>query len=282
MGVFYAFLSVLFFIVSHSQVKSLSHFAVEELIFFRALGILLFSIPFLFVLKQPLFGVDKKNLFLRGLFGTIAIFCYFLTLQNLPLAHAVVLQQMSPLFAVLFASLILKERSQPMVFLFFGLALFGVLLIKGPLTGFNPLYLFGLLSAAFAALAYNFVRKLKKTDHPLSVLTWFQYVLLPTSLVVLLVRGSFEFPAQTKDIGHILFLILFSFLAQVCLTLAYQTDRVDKVSIVNYLSIPLSLLVGYFFYSETLNMVQVSGIALIFLAVLGNALWSRVFTKKIK
>ncbi|MGH1468982.1 MAG: DMT family transporter [Bdellovibrionales bacterium] len=272
MGQFYALLAVLLFIVSHSQVKILSHFPVEQVVFIRALGILCLSIPMMMYLKIPLLGVDRKKLFFRGALGTIAIFCYFTTLQNLPLANAVVLAQLAPFFAVFFAGIVLKEKSSFVVYLLFVLALFGVFLIKGPgAVGDSWLYMLGVLGAAFAAFAYNLVRSLKKTDHPLVVLTWFQYVLLPVSFVGLVFDGGVM--PTPKDYSPIFLIALFSFLAQVCLTLAYQKAEMSKSSSVNFLSIPLSVVVASVFFGESLSVTQLIGVGVVFSAVTLNTVF---------
>ncbi len=278
MGQFYALIAVFLFIVGHSQVKILSHFPVEQVVFIRAFGILCFSIPLMLYLKIPFSGVNKKNLLLRAGFGTLAIFCYFSTLQGLPLSNAVVLAQLSPFFAVFFASFILKEKSSFVVYLLFALALVGVFLVKGAVgLGSDSdsdsfwLYIMGVVGAAFAALAYNFVRSLKDTDHPLVVLSWFQFLLIPVSLFLLLLRGHVV--PNPKDYQPMLLLAVFSFFAQVCLTLAYQKAVMSKSASVNFLSIPLSVLVAYFFFKESLEPLQFLGIAIVFAAVFLNTVF---------
>jgi drug/metabolite transporter (DMT)-like permease len=271
MGQIYALLAVFLFIVSHSQVKVLSHFPVAEVVFFRAFGILLCALPIMFFMKVSPLGVNRKKLFLRGAFGTIAIFSYFTTLQNLPLPNAVVLAQLSPFFAVFFAGILLKEKNGILVYSLFALALCGVFLIKDPALNFSMYYVIGIVGAAFAALSYNFVRALRTTDHPLVVLSWFQFVLLPVSLFALAAEG-FVVPAP-YDYQPIFLLVTFSFLAQVCLTLAYQKAVMSKAASVNFLSIPLSVVVASFFFQEDLKTSQLFGIALVFTAVLINTVF---------
>jgi len=271
MGQLYALLAVFLFIVSHSQVKVLSHLPVAEVVFFRAFGILLFALPFMYFMRISPLGVSRKKLFLRGAFGTIAIFSYFTTLQNLPLPNAVVLAQLAPFFAVFFAGILLKEKNGPLVYGLFAVALCGVYLIKDPNMKFSMYYLFGILGAAFAALSYNFVRALRTTDHPLVVLSWFQFVLVPVSLIVIVAQG-FVTP-MAHDYQPIFLLITFSFLAQVCLTLAYQKAVMSKAASVNFLAIPISVVVASFFFQEDLKMSQLFGIALVFLAVLINTMF---------
>ena len=209
LGSIYGFMAVLLFVVGHSQVKVLEHFPLHQVVMIRALGVLMFSLPYLMIKKIPVSGVDKQNLILRGVFGSMALFMYFSTLQNLPLANAVLLQQLAPIFALVFANFILKEKSDLSVYILFALSFFGVFLIKGSESSWSIYYLLGAGSAAFAAVAYNFVRKLKATDHPMVVLSYFQYILIPPALIGFLIYG--HEPVSDKDLLPMFFLALFSF-----------------------------------------------------------------------
>jgi drug/metabolite transporter (DMT)-like permease len=267
-GSLFGLLAVIFFLVGHTQVKVLDHFPVHQVVFIRALGVLSFSLPYLYFRQISFFGKNKRDLFLRGLFGSIALFFYFSTLQVLPLSHAVLLQQLAPLFALLFSHVLLKESSNYLVYLLFAISFVGVYLVKDSSVGWSFYYYYGLVAAAFSALAYNFVRKLRKTDHPMVVLSYFQYCLIPVSLVGVI---FFEHKSPAfSDVRPILLLAVFSFLAQLCLTLAYQKSLVAKASSFNFLAIPLSTAVGYFFFNEPVSYKQAFGMLLVFVCVLTN------------
>lgn len=220
------------------------------------------------IYKVPLLGVNKRDLILRGLFGTAAIFGYFTTLQNLPMATAVVIQQLSPLFAVIIAALFFKERSNYSVYILFMFCLLGIVIIKGFEGVFSIYVILGLSSAFLSACAYNFVRKLRTTDHPLVVLSYFQYILLPACLLGFLFKGGEGI--HVADIKSISILVVASFLAQLCLTLAFQKALVSKVSSFGFLSIPGSVLIGYFFFDELMDLKQLLGISIIFVSIFLN------------
>lgn len=238
-GPFFSFLAVITFLVSHSQVKVLGDFPVHQVVFFRAIGVLSFSLPCLFFLKISIFGVNKKDLLLRGIFGSMALFLYFSSLQNIALTQAVTLQQLAPIFALVVSHFLLKEKSSFRVYLLFIGSFIGVYFIKGDTgpgleTGFSLYFLFGIAAAFFSSLAYNFIRKLRKTDHPILVLSYFQYCLIPPSLLGFVVYG-YVLP-QREDLVALLLLAVFSFLAQLFLTLAYQLSFVSKASSLNFVA----------------------------------------------
>ena len=58
-----------------------------------------------------LFGVNRKWLLIRGIFGTIGLATFFHTLRFIPIASATVIQYLSPIFTVLLARYFDGQRS---------------------------------------------------------------------------------------------------------------------------------------------------------------------------
>ncbi|MCE2495744.1 MAG: EamA family transporter [Flavobacteriales bacterium] len=103
----------------------------------------------------------------------------------MPLASAVTIQYLSPLFTSIFAIFILKERMASIQWLFFGLSIAGVVVLKRFDPGINLLYMMlGLGSAFFAGLAYNAIRKVRGTDHPVVVVFYFPLIATPIMAVL--------------------------------------------------------------------------------------------------
>ena len=74
-----------------------------EIIFFRSVFSLIFSLTYLKIKKIAPLGNNKKYLILRGVFGVTALTLFFITLQKIPLANAVTIQYLSPIFTAIFA-----------------------------------------------------------------------------------------------------------------------------------------------------------------------------------
>src|SRR3954468_8119591 len=86
------------FAVMNVFVKQLSRIPAMEIVFFRCLV----SAAICFV-GIAWTGVDWKGnnnalLIARGAFGTLALFTFFVTIQNIPLATAVTIAYLSPIF----------------------------------------------------------------------------------------------------------------------------------------------------------------------------------------
>lgn len=108
-GARYMIISSFAFSLMHLCVKAMPHIPVFELVFFRSLGSLLITFFYLNKSRTPIFGNNKRVLFARGIFGTIGLCLFFITLQNIPLAGAVTIQYLSPVFTTLFAVILLGE-----------------------------------------------------------------------------------------------------------------------------------------------------------------------------
>jgi len=117
---------------------------------------------------------DPKTMFLRCTVGLIAMILYFTALGRIPIGQAVTLQYTAPLFVALLSGKVLAERVSPGVAVLVITAFAGIVLIVSPdLGSVEPDALLALGSGLFAALAYLFVRELRKTDSAASVVFWF-------------------------------------------------------------------------------------------------------------
>ena len=175
--------AIIFFALMFASVKKLPHIPFLELVFFRSIISFVLCLHGIKKNNLPTFGTNKKLLFLRGLAGALALSFYFYLLQVTPLATAVSLQYLSPIFTVIIASFLLKEKLKLNQWFYFIMAFAGVLLIKGfnlDVTYYHVLI--GACSALGSGIAYNLVRILRKTEHPLIVVFYFPLVTLPICL----------------------------------------------------------------------------------------------------
>ncbi len=251
-------------------VKFLSHLPTHELILFRSGISLILSLAYLLPKGINPLGNNRKFLLLRGIFGVTALSLFFITLQKLPLASAVTVQYLSPIFTAIIAIFLLGEKMKKLQWFFFGLAFLGVVLLKGFDERVSVLYLgLGVLSAFFAGAAYNCIRMVKDTDHPLVVVLYFPMVATP----IMLVLSYFEWITPIGwDWGLILLLGIFTQIGQVFMTKALQAEKANVVASLKYLGSLYALIFGYFIFDETYNSISLIGIILILSGVLMNVL----------
>jgi len=193
---------------------------------------------------------------------------FFITIQNIPLASAVTIQYLSPIFTAIIAIFVLGERMKKMQWLFFALAFIGVALLKGFDERVSVLYLaLGLLSAFFAGAAYNCIRLVKDTDHPLVVVLYFPMVATP----IMLVLSYYEWVMPIGwEWGIILLLGVFTQIGQVYMTKALQAEKANLVASLKYLGALYALGYGYFLFDETYGLLSLIGIGLILTGVVLN------------
>lgn len=254
-------------------IKQMPHLPAMEIVFFRCAVSFIACLIGLRGTGANLWGTNRLYLFLRGAFGTTALFTFFLTLQNVPLASAVTIQYLSPIFTTIIAVFLLSEKMRPLHWLFFAMSFAGVVLVKGFETNFPLIYLFiGMISAFCSGMAYNLVRSLKEKEHPLVVVLHFQFVGVIAGLIYIL------FDWKTPQGWDWFFLIatgICTQIGQVHLTKALQAEQVAKVSIVGYLGIIYALFFGWALFGETYTLQTIAGIFLVILGVLLSILYSR-------
>jgi drug/metabolite transporter (DMT)-like permease len=273
-GVKYMLFASFVFSIMNVAVKKVSHIPSVEVVFFRALISLFMSWVYLQRNEIPKWGNNKKVLLLRGLFGTIALIMVFATFQNMPLASAVVIHYLSPIFTALLALIVLKERLFRVQYLFFALCFLGILLIKGFDFRISSLYfLLGICGAFLAGCAYVSIRVLKESEHPLVIVFYFPLVAMPLTGII-----SYFFwvtPVGTDWLWLLLVGVLTQ-IAQVYLTKAYQVETAAVVANVNYVGIFYALIFGYIFFGETFSNEVIGGMMLVLAGVLLNVSFKKI------
>ena len=264
--------STLAFALMQICVKYLPHIPAYELILFRSIISIVLCVAMLQKLGIPLFGNNKKVLLMRGVFGTTALFLFFYTLQNIPLASAVTLQYLSPIFTALFAAIFLKEKMQIKQWLYFGISFIGVALIKGFDERISlTLMLIGICSAMFSGMAYTCIRQLKDTEHPLVVVLYFPLVAIP--IMSVLSYLNWVTPKST-DWVYLLLMGLFTQIAQIMMTRGIQSGIVNKMISLKYVGTIYALAIGYLIFGESYGIMSLLGIAMVISGVVLN-LWKK-------
>jgi drug/metabolite transporter (DMT)-like permease len=272
-GVRSMFLSTLAFSLANVCVKKISHIPVMEVVFFRCL----FGVAFCCVaLKRDnasLKGSNHKLLFFRGLFGTTALYFFFVTLQKTPLASAMTIQYLSPIFTTIIAIFLLKEKVKLAQWLFYAIAFSGVLFIEQFDPRVSLFYLgIGIISAFCSGMAYNLVRSLRQLEHPMTVVLHFQLTGLIAGFFLML------FDWQTPhglDWLYLLLIGITSQIGQIFLTNALQKEKAASVAIINYSGLIYGLSIGWFVFGEAQGLESISGMFLVVFGVVLSIIYSR-------
>lgn len=225
-----------------------------------------------------LLGTRKGLLAARGLTGFAALICVFYAITHLPLAEAMVLQYLHPMFTAILALLFLKEHLKVGTMLCIFLSFLGVLVIVQPgflftstTVDFNGFSVMVAIAGAFgSAVAYTLVRSLAKTEHPLVIILYFPLISLPASIILL--WGEFVVPEGITWL-YLIVIGVATQIGQIGLTKSMQTESAGRATSFGYLQVVFAMLLGIFVYGEYPTIETLLGAGLIIIGVYLNVTW---------
>lgn len=288
-GILYIILSGLSFLIVNFFVKvlgsgpeqelfpGLQKYPAHELVLARS--IVSFAISYYIIRRRglPVLGYNRKWLLVRGFAGMIALTIFFYSIHYLPIAIASTVQYLAPVFTVIFAMILLKERVAKLQWLFILIAFCGVGLIglnnliaadKQVFIDYTWLGL-GIISAAFSGIAYTAIIKLKPTDTPINIVIYFPMLSLP----IMTIWCFYDFTIPSGIEWLILLTIgIFTQIAQVLMTKALHEGSAALITPFQYLGAIYAAIMGLLIFDERLSWVVYLGISLILFGVVTNAL----------
>lgn len=190
---------------------------------------------------------------------------------------AVSLRYIAPIFAAIFALLILKETVKGIQWLCFVIAFAGVLVLKGFDTELQiEGVAFALISALFAGLVYITIRKIGNRDHPVVVVNYFM-------VISALVGGVLCINEWITPIGKewlvLLSLGVFGYFAQLYMTKAMQQAETNQIAPLKYLEVIFTMIIGLVWFKELYTVWSLIGILLILLGLTLNLILKKLLNK---
>lgn len=272
-GILYMLLSVVLFTTANALVKSIGYLPTTQIVFMRSLISLVLCAAYVVYRGFPFFGVNRKWLLIRGVFGVAGLTLFFFTVQNLPLATATVIQYLSPIFTVILALVYLEQRVRPIQWVFMLTALAGVVILNGLDPNVKLSFVFiGIASAFFASVAYMATVKCKATDHPVLIVMYFHLIATP------LMGGYSLFHWQAISgqewlVGLAVGVV--SVIAQIAMAIAITREDASLVTPFKYVGAVLAWLVGIYFFNEQIGVLGSIGLVVVCTGVLLNTLARR-------
>jgi S-adenosylmethionine uptake transporter len=205
----------------------------------------------------------------RSLFGVTALLLWFTSITLLPLATAMTLNYMSPVWIALIlgAGAALAGTAGPADRKLIGaimMSFAGVLLLLQPSVGKDQLTggLIGLISGMFTALAYVEVRQLGQLGEPEGrIVFYFSAVGMVVGLAWMLYSGPS--PHTWHGAGLLLAIGILATLGQTSMTRAYKRGNTLLTANLQYAGIVFSSIWGMLIWSDKLNWISWLGMALI-------------------
>ena len=267
------FFATIFFMVVKIFVKMLPHIPPMEIVFFRCLISFLITYYLLKRKGHNILGTNRSLLMMRGIFGTIGLYCYFVILQEIPLATASTLIYFTPLFTSLVGVFLLREKMSTIQWILLLIAFFGIILIQGFDSRVNIFYLLiGLGGSLCAAFAYSIIRYLRDKEHSLVLMIYFPMIAFPIGGLISIFNWV---QPNLIDLFLLILIGVFTQFAQYFMTKAFQSEKVSKVSIVSYSELVFVLLIGNIFFDEKFEFLVYLGMILVTFGVIFNILLAR-------
>ncbi|MFQ6113931.1 MAG: DMT family transporter [bacterium] len=240
----------------------------QEIVLVRAIISLILSYGLLRRASIGVWGRHRKLLVLRGLFGFIALSCFYYSVTHLPLSEATVIQYMHPIFTALLAAFFLGERIGRILIVSSIISLAGVTLVTRPTflfsgiaSSLNPIAVAVALSGSmFSAAAYVVVRRLSFVEHPLVIVFYFPLVTVPATIPTVL--PTIIWPKGWEWLV-LLGVGITTQIGQVCLTRGLQHEPAGRATAISYLQVVFATVLAAIFYAEFPGLWAILGSLLV-------------------
>ncbi|HEX2958674.1 MAG TPA: DMT family transporter [Chitinispirillaceae bacterium] len=212
---------------------------------------------------------NRKDWLIRGFFGSTAMVAFYLSIQMSTISRASLLCNTSPVFVAIFGFLFFKERIKSSDILSLTLCFLGVVFIfydrgvysiKGDIAG--------LLSAIFSGIAIHYVKKSSMVNN--SLIVYMSPCILGLLFFPFTIHEYHKF--EVYSFSAVLLVGLLTVLAQYFMTSGYRCVNPTKGSVLNYLQIPLTLILGAVFTHDPFPFKFLFGMILILSGLLVNIL----------
>jgi len=213
----------------------------------------------------------------RGVFGGLAVLFYFTSIEKIGVGVATLINYTSPVWSLIFAWVLLRERPKPRVVVALLATLAGVVLVA---TGYRQGFrlrgweLLAIGSAVVSGLAITSVRATRRdnqdgspSDGTWMVFASFTFVGLLVTLPTVVPPWGHWVP-PTGGQGILLIVCgLFSVAAQLLMNVALRDLTAAGIGVVYQTTVVLSLCSGLLFFHETLTLRAAIGSAITIMGV---------------
>ena len=251
--------------------------------FFRNLVAIVMS--YVILARSPeKFRIKKGSLpglFMRAGFGTIGVIANFYAISHTNMSDAMMLNKLSPFFAILTSIIVLKESADGFQWAAILTALAGAIFVVKPSFLFGNLGVNGddvfpliiaLIGGICAGIAYTFLRKVTlKGERGIVVVAFFSTF----SCIALIPFIIFTYqPITWLQFFYCCMTGVAACFGQIFITSAYAACPAKEISIYDYSTVIFTALLGLIFLGEIPDWLSVAGYAIIIGASVLNYLYN--------
>ena len=266
-GTIWALLSAISFVMMSVMLHMLGDsVSLAMMIFWRSLAGLLVTLPMAFMDKSAWKVKRPLPVLMRSLFTTIAFFSSFYAFAHLPIAYAQSISFSRALFITVLAVFILHEKVAWRRITATIVGFVGVLIMTRPSAQIDWASIVAIISAISYALSIVTIKELTKDHSPVTLVL---YVNIFTTIAGI----PFIFLDPTIPSMHqmiLLFLMgMFGMGAQLFYVRGLNVGDVTLMSVLDYIRLPLSVLLGFLFFKQLPDFYTIIGA----LIVIGSTLY---------
>jgi drug/metabolite transporter (DMT)-like permease len=212
--------------------------------------------------KRPMQHIGRNVVHYAGQFAWLQ------ALTLIPLAQLISIEFTTPIWGALLAVFFLGERMNMRKIAAIAFGLIGVLIIVRPgATEIEPGHLIMLAGAVFFGISVIMVKSLTRTDKVVTIIFW----MLIIQSVIGIVPAIMVWRTPTPEMWPWIVLISFTGMSShFCMARALTYADATVVMPMDFLRLPLSALIGYLLYSESIDLFTAIGAALILAGNLFN------------
>lgn len=210
----------------------------------------------------------RLDLICRSVFGYAGVVCNFYAIDRLDLSDASLLNKMSPFFAIVFSTFLLKERANKVQWGIILMAFVGALFVIKPTFANAELLpsIAGFMGGMGAGAAYTFVRRATGKGVKSYYIVFF-FSAFSTLAALPFTIAQFVMPTWQQ----LLMLVgagVSAAVAQFCITTAYSYAPAKEVSIYDYSQIIFAALLGFVVFGQVPDVFSFVGYIIIIAAAL--------------
>ena len=247
---------------------------IMEQVFFRNIVTLILSFILIMRSGGSLFGTKKNQplLFVRSAFGFLGLITQFYAVAHANQGDVSTMMKLSPFMITLWAAIFLKEKIRKVQVPALLIAFLGAAFVANPAFNSNlfPLFM-AFLCAFFSSVSYTLLAYFKNKVDGMTIIMHFSTFCVLACIPFMI----FDFVMPTfKELLLLLLIGVFGGFGQIALTYAYRLATAAELSIYNYSGIVFSIILGYVFLGEVLDVTSVIGCALVIIAALITYIFS--------
>ena len=197
----------------------------------------------------------------RNLIHYLAQYGWFLAITLIPLAQVISIEFTMPLWTAILAVAFLGERMTVWKNVAVALGLVGVLIIIRPGAGdVNSGQIVALATAVGFGVSVIMVKSLTRSESALAIMFWMVVVQAAIGLIPAL--AVWQWPSL-QSWGWLMVIAVCGTFSHYCMARALRHADATVVVPMDFLRVPLSALVGWLVYSESIDYLTAVGAALI-------------------